>query len=78
VSFVAITFRVAPQRAFIVDVVVVVVAVDFVIDSVRKRLDTPSYFSFSAEKRQSRQVFMGLAIHRQVSVKLNLQKSDFG
>jgi hypothetical protein len=23
-------------------------------------------------------VFMGLAIHRQVSVKLNLQKSDFG
>jgi hypothetical protein len=37
VSFVAITLRVAPQRVFIV------VSVYFVIDSVRKLLDTPSY-----------------------------------
>jgi hypothetical protein len=37
VSFAAITFCVAPQRVFIV------VRVYFVIDSVRKLLDTPSY-----------------------------------
>jgi uncharacterized protein HemY len=40
VSFAAITLRVASQRVFIV---VVVVVVYFVIDSVRKLLDTPSY-----------------------------------
>jgi uncharacterized membrane protein len=40
VSFAAITFRVASQRVFIV---VVVVVVYFVIDSVRKLLDTPLY-----------------------------------
>jgi hypothetical protein len=39
VSFVAITHCVTSQRVFIV---AVVVAVDFVIDSVRKLLDTPS------------------------------------
>jgi hypothetical protein len=39
VSSAAITFRVASQRVFIV----VVVVVYFVIDSVRKLLDTPSY-----------------------------------
>jgi hypothetical protein len=43
VSFAAITLRVASQRVFIVVVVVVVVVVYFVIDSVRKLLDTPSY-----------------------------------
>jgi hypothetical protein len=37
VSFAAITLCVASQRVFIV------VSVYFVIDSVRKRLDTPSY-----------------------------------
>jgi hypothetical protein len=42
VSFAAITFCVASQRAFVV-VVVVVVVVYFIIDSVRKRLHTPSY-----------------------------------
>jgi hypothetical protein len=40
VSFAAITLCVASQRVFIV---VVVVVVYFVIDSVRKLLDTPSY-----------------------------------
>jgi uncharacterized protein HemY len=40
VSFAAITLCVASQRVF---VVVVVVVVYFVIDSVRKLLDTPSY-----------------------------------
>jgi hypothetical protein len=38
-SFAAITLCVASQRVF----VVVVVVVDFVIDSVRKLLDTPLY-----------------------------------
>jgi hypothetical protein len=41
VSFTAITLCVASQRVFIV----VVVVVYFVIDSVRKLLDTPSYLS---------------------------------
>jgi hypothetical protein len=41
VSFAAISLYVASQRVFIV-VVVVVVVVYFVIDSVRKLLDTPS------------------------------------
>jgi hypothetical protein len=41
VSFAAITLCAASQRVFIV--VVVVVIVFFVIDSVRKLLDTPSY-----------------------------------
>jgi hypothetical protein len=40
VSFATITLRVASQPVF---VVVVVVVVHFVIDSVRKRLDTLSY-----------------------------------
>jgi hypothetical protein len=40
VSFAAITLCVASQRVLIV---VVVVVVYFVIDSVRKLLDTPSY-----------------------------------
>jgi hypothetical protein len=39
VSFAAITLRVASQRVFIV-----VLSVYFVIDSVRKLLDTPSYY----------------------------------
>jgi hypothetical protein len=42
VSFAAISLGVASQRVFIV-VVVVVVVVYFVIDSVRKLLDTASY-----------------------------------
>jgi hypothetical protein len=41
VSFVAITFCVASERVFIV------VIVYFVIDSIRKLLDTPSYVSHS-------------------------------
>jgi len=40
-GFAAITLCVASQRVFVV-VVVVVVVVDFVIDSVRKLLDTSS------------------------------------
>jgi hypothetical protein len=46
VSCVAITLCVAFQRVFIV---VVVVVVYFVIDSVRKLLDTPSYIIFSRD-----------------------------
>jgi hypothetical protein len=46
VSFATITFCVASQRVFSV-VVVVVVDDDFVIDSVRKLLDTPSYYLIS-------------------------------
>jgi hypothetical protein len=42
VSFAAINLCVASQRVFIVDVVVY-----FVIDSVQKLLDTPSYFTFT-------------------------------
>jgi hypothetical protein len=38
-SFAAITLCVASQRVF----VVVVVVVDFIIDSVRRLLDTPSF-----------------------------------
>jgi hypothetical protein len=41
VSFAAITLCVASERVFVV--VVVVVVVYFVIDSVRKLLDTPTY-----------------------------------
>jgi hypothetical protein len=41
VSFAAITLCVASQRVF----VVVVVVVYFVIDSVRKLMDTPSYIT---------------------------------
>jgi len=41
-SVASITLCVDSQRVFVV-VVVVVVVVDFVIDSVRKILDTPSY-----------------------------------
>jgi hypothetical protein len=43
VSFTAVLFSVASQRVFIVVVVVVVVVVHFIIDSVRKLMDTPSY-----------------------------------
>jgi uncharacterized protein HemY len=43
VSFAAIILCVASERMFFVVVVVVVVVVYFVIDSVRKLLDTPSY-----------------------------------
>jgi uncharacterized protein HemY len=45
VSFAVITLCVASQRGFIV-VVVVVVVVYFVIDSVRKLFDTPSYIYY--------------------------------
>jgi hypothetical protein len=44
VSFAAISLCVASQRVFIV---VAVVVVCFVIDSVRKLLDTPSYRFFA-------------------------------
>jgi hypothetical protein len=43
VSFVTVTLCVASERAFVVVVVVVVVVVYFVIDSVRKLSDMPSY-----------------------------------
>jgi hypothetical protein len=43
VSFAGVTLNVASQRVFIVVVVVVVVVVYFVIDSVRKVLDTLAY-----------------------------------
>jgi hypothetical protein len=46
VSFTAITLCVASRRVF----VVVVVVVYFVIDSVRKRLDTSSYIAYSASR----------------------------
>jgi hypothetical protein len=42
VNLASITLCVASQRVFII-VVVVVVVVYFVLDPVRKRLDTPSY-----------------------------------
>jgi hypothetical protein len=44
VSFAAITLSVASQRVFIVDVVY------FVIESVRKHLDTPSYIFMEWDK----------------------------
>jgi hypothetical protein len=46
VSFAAITLCVASQRVF--TVVVVVVVVYFLIDSVWKLLDTPSYVSYDS------------------------------
>jgi hypothetical protein len=46
VSFAAITICVASQQVFVVVVVVVVIVVYFVIDSVLKLLDTPSYSLF--------------------------------
>jgi len=48
VSFASITLYVASQRGFIV--VVVVVVVYFVIDSVRKLLDIPSYAQVHANQ----------------------------
>jgi uncharacterized protein HemY len=48
VSFAAITLCVASQQVFVVVVVVVVVVVYFVIDSVRKILDTSSHEFFYA------------------------------
>jgi hypothetical protein len=48
VSSATITLCVASQRVFVV-VVVVVVVVYFVIDSVRKVLDTPSYISYATQ-----------------------------
>jgi uncharacterized protein HemY len=50
VSFAAISFCVASQRAF---VVVVVVVVYFVIDSIRKLLNTPSYVYFILMERRT-------------------------
>jgi hypothetical protein len=43
VSFVAITLCVASQRVYIAAAAAAAVVVDFVIDTVRKLLDTPSY-----------------------------------
>jgi hypothetical protein len=45
VSFTAITLCVASQRVFIF-VIIIIVVVYFVIESVRKLLDTPSYLIF--------------------------------
>jgi uncharacterized protein HemY len=50
VSFASITLCVASQRVFII-VVFVVVVVYFVIDSVRKLLDTPSYITIFTRAR---------------------------
>jgi hypothetical protein len=46
VNFPAITLSVASQRVF-----VIIVVVYFVIDSVRKLLDTPSYISLLSGER---------------------------
>jgi len=43
VSFIAITLCVASQRVFIV------IVVYFVVDTVRKRLDTPSYYQICVQ-----------------------------
>jgi hypothetical protein len=64
VSFAAITRFVASQRVFVV--VVVVVVVYFVIDSVRKLLDTPSYVYFCLKMR--RLTFFGVVRSLHVSV----------
>jgi hypothetical protein len=54
VSFAAMTLCVASQRVLIIIIIiiiiVVVVVVDFVIDSVRKLLDTPSYIPDSRDR----------------------------
>jgi len=52
VSFTAVTLFVASQRVFIV------VSTYFVIDSIRKLLETPSYTSFD-ENLFSSQIIMG-------------------
>jgi hypothetical protein len=55
VSFAAVTLCVDPQRMFIV-------VVNFVIDSVRKHLDTPSYFiakDTPGWKHESEKAFKG-------------------
>jgi len=59
VSFAAITLCVASQRVFIV------VLVYFVIDSVRKLLDTPSYISPKKKKKGINKtcIFLNLFIH---------------
>jgi hypothetical protein len=44
VSFEAITLCVTYQRVFIIIIIIVIIIVYFVIDSIRKLLDTPSYF----------------------------------
>jgi hypothetical protein len=62
VSFAAITLCVAPQRVF----VVVVVAVYFVIDSVRRLLDTPSYTGDSRSSGQ--EIASRIGIRRFVTV----------
>jgi hypothetical protein len=70
VSFAAITLCVASQRVF---VVVVVVVVYFVIDSIRKLLDTPSYMIwcvvrycticlYAATQRRLRNIKLSIAV----------------
>jgi hypothetical protein len=50
VSFAAMTLCVASQRVFIIIIIIIIIiiaaAAYFVIDSVRKLLDTPSMFLF--------------------------------
>jgi uncharacterized protein HemY len=65
VSFAAITICVSSQRVFVVVVVVVVVVVYFVIDSVRKLLDIPSYLRRMKDTVCSR-TFPTLATKRQM------------
>jgi len=52
VSFTAITLRVASQRVFIV----VVVIVDFIIDSVQKFLDTPVFYQWRSHVKRVKSI----------------------
>jgi hypothetical protein len=60
VSFAAITLCATSQRVFIV----VVVVVDFVIDSVRKLLDTPSYMYICVCVRACARVCMYVCMYK--------------
>jgi hypothetical protein len=63
VSFAAITLCVASQRVFIV-------VVDFVIDSVRKLLDTPSYCALQTAIFKSNILFSVIVCHLLVDCKI--------
>jgi len=64
VSFVAITLCVASQRVFIV------VSIYLVSDSVRKRLNTPSYAVYSEFYDDRTSKFYHIAVHNMQSVPL--------
>jgi uncharacterized protein HemY len=75
VSFAAITLCAASQRVFNVAVVVVLV-VYFVIDSVRKLLDTPSYIptylSIYTHKHARARVHTHMRSHTEISTRKTL------